>query len=180
MAACLKIEAGSLRDLGMDGFFSKYYHSSPVDYAQPAGYNNPEVMGDVQIVKWNGKTYLLYSTVGLGDVFEIEGSDTIDIQVVQNDFGTKNPNSKGTPGPYPGDTVTFKAPSSNPNIIYDVTWDFANPESVNNNTKKSNANVHQRTGLDTTAKITATNGTPRAGLADRVKPATPRCRCHVE
>jgi len=152
-----KIDAGSLREINLDGFFRKYYHSSPVDYAQPNSYNSPAVMGDIQIVKSGGKTYLMYSTVGLGDVFEIEGSDTIDIQLIQNDFGTKNPNSKGTAGPYPGDVVTFSAPSSNPNVTYDVTWDFANPESTDNNTlKKSNVTVtHQYTGLNTTAKITA-------------------------
>jgi PKD repeat protein len=152
-----KIESGGLREVSLDGFFRKYYHSSPVDYAQPNSYNSPLVWGDVQIVKSGGKTYLMYSTIGLGDVFEIQGSDTIDIEVTQNDFGTKNPNSKGTAGPYPGDIVSFKAPSSNPNVTYDVTWDFGNPESTDNNTlKKSNVTLtHQYTGLNTTSMITS-------------------------
>lgn len=155
-ARLLKIESGSLRNLDLDGFFTKYYHNSPADHAMPAGYYNPEVMGDVQIVKSGGKTYLMYSTIGLGDVFEIDGSDSIDIKVTANDFGTKNPNSKGTAGPYPGDIVTFSAPSSNPQVTYDVTWDFGNPESTDNTgLKKSNVTIaHQYTGLSTAAKIT--------------------------
>jgi hypothetical protein len=72
-ARLLKIEPGALRNLDLDGFFRKYYHSSPSNHANPAGNNNPEIMGDVQIVKSGGKTYLMYSTIGLGDVFEIEG-----------------------------------------------------------------------------------------------------------
>ncbi|HEX6098059.1 MAG TPA: PKD domain-containing protein [Thermoanaerobaculia bacterium] len=156
-ARLLKIEAGGLRDLDMDGFFKKYYHSAPADHAQPAGYNNPEVMGDVQIVKSGGKTYLMYSTVGLGDVYEIEGNDSISIKVKSNNYGTTNPNSKGVAGPYVGDIVTFSAPSSNPQVIYDVTWDFGNAESSDNTTlKKSNVEIaHQYTGLNTAAKVTS-------------------------
>ena len=71
-ARLLKIESGALRNLNLDGFFRRYYHNSPAGYAMPAGYYNPEVMGDVQIIRSGGKTYLMYSTIGLGDVFEIE------------------------------------------------------------------------------------------------------------
>lgn len=156
-ARLLKIEAGGLRNLDLDGFFRKYYHQAPQDYAMPAGYYNPEVMGDVQVVKSGGKTYLMYSTVGLGDVFEIEGSDSISIKVKNNNYGTLNPNSKGVAGPYVGDIVTFSAPASNPAVLYDVTWDFDNDESTDNTTlKKSNIEVpHQYTGLSTAAKVTA-------------------------
>jgi hypothetical protein len=72
-ARLLKIEPGALSNIDLDGFFRRYYHRSPSNHAMPAGYNNPEVMGDVQIVKSGGKTYLMYSTIGLGDVFEIDG-----------------------------------------------------------------------------------------------------------
>ncbi len=156
-ARLLKIEAGGLRNLELDGFFRKYYHQAPADYAMPAGYYNPEVMGDVQVVKSGGKTYLMYSTVGLGDVFEIEGSDSIGIKVKNNNYGTLNPNSKGVVGPYVGDVVTFSAPASNPAVLYDVTWDFGNDESLDNTTlKKSNIEVpHQYTGLNTIGKVTS-------------------------
>ncbi len=72
-ARLLKIEPGALRNIDLDGFFRKYYHSSPINFANPAGNNSPASMGDVQIVKSGGKTYLMYSTIGLGDVFEIDG-----------------------------------------------------------------------------------------------------------
>lgn len=162
-ARLFKIEGNGLRELDLDGFFRKYYHSAPINYAQPNGYNNPEVMGDVQIVKSGGKTYLMYSTVGLGDVFEIEGNDSINIKVKSNNFGTANPNSKGTPGPYVGDIVTFSAPSSNPQVTYDVTWDFGNTESTDNTgLKKSNLEItHQYTGLNNASKVT-TNRVVRA------------------
>lgn len=156
-ARLLKIESGNLRNMDLDGFFKKYYHNAPVDYAQPAGYNNPEVMGDVQVVKSGGKTYLMYSTVGLGDVYEIEGSDSISIKVKNNNYGTVNPSSKGVAGPYVGDIVTFSAPSSNPQVLYDVTWDFGNSESTDNTgLKKSNLEFpHQYTGLNTAGKVTS-------------------------
>ena len=72
-ARLLKIEPTGLRNVDLDGFFRKYYHNSPLHFAMPNGYTNPEVMGDVQIVQSAGKTYLMYSTIGLGDVFEIDG-----------------------------------------------------------------------------------------------------------
>ncbi|HEY0371175.1 MAG TPA: PKD domain-containing protein [Thermoanaerobaculia bacterium] len=155
-AKLFKIEGNGLRELDLDNFFRKYYHSSPTDYAQPNGYNNPEVMGDVQIVKSNGKTYLMYSTIGLGDVFEIEGNDSISIKVKGNAYGTTNPNSKGVAGPYVGDIVTFSAPSSNPQVTYDVTWDFGNTDSTDNTgLKKSNLEIaHQYTGLNSATKVT--------------------------
>ena len=73
-ARLLRVTSDGLVDVSLDGFFRKYYHSAPAGYAQPAGYNSPEVMGDVQVVKAGGKTYLMYSTVGLGDVYEVADS----------------------------------------------------------------------------------------------------------
>jgi hypothetical protein len=72
-ARLLKIEPAGPRNIDLDGFFGKYYHRSPINHAMPAGNTSPEIMGDVQIVKSGGKTYLMYSTIGLGDVFEIDG-----------------------------------------------------------------------------------------------------------
>ncbi|HEX6096384.1 MAG TPA: hypothetical protein VF432_08685 [Thermoanaerobaculia bacterium] len=72
-ARLLKIEPAAPRNIDLDGFFRKYYHRSPINHAMPAGNTSPEIMGDVQIVKSGGKTYLMYSTIGLGDVFEIDG-----------------------------------------------------------------------------------------------------------
>ncbi|HEV7241012.1 MAG TPA: PKD domain-containing protein [Thermoanaerobaculia bacterium] len=154
----LRIEATGPRLVDTDDFFKKYYHEAPSHYAEPGHYAG--IQSDVQVVKWNGKTYVMYSVFGLGDVFEIEGSDSISIKRTENSFGTPNPNSKGTPGPYVGDIVTFSAPSSNPQVLYDNTWDFGNPEVGTSENqagpRKSNLDVsHQYSALPTTALITA-------------------------
>ena len=153
----LRIESTGPRVVDVDDFFKKYYHEAPSGYAEPGQYAG--IQSDVQVVKWGGKTYVMYSVFGLGDVFEIEGSDSIAIKRTENSFGTANPNSKGTPGPYVGDTVTFTAPSSNAQVLYDVTWDFGNPEVGTSENqagpKKSNLDVsHQYTALSTTGMIT--------------------------
>jgi hypothetical protein len=67
----LKILPAGLRLINIDEFFRKYYHSAPSGYAEPGKYAN--IQCDVQVVPWNGKTYIFYSVFGLGDVFEISG-----------------------------------------------------------------------------------------------------------
>jgi hypothetical protein len=63
------IEAGVPSELPVDGFFKKYYHGAQIGYAEPGQYVLP---ADLQLINWNGKTYLMYSANGLGDVFEID------------------------------------------------------------------------------------------------------------
>jgi len=150
-----KIEAGGPRLLDVDNFFKNYYHGNKAGYAEPGQYTLP---CDLQIVKWGGKTYLFYSAEGLGDVFEIQGGDSISATMKTTSFGTVNPNAKPTEsGPFPGDIVTFVATSSNPNVSYDVSWDFGNEESPSNNDlERTGLDVtHQYTGLNTSAKVTA-------------------------
>lgn len=153
----LKLESTGPRLVDVDGFFRKYYHSAPTGYAEPGSYRG--IQADVQVVKSNSKTYVMYSLFGLGDVYEIEGSDSISIKMKNNTFGTPNPNAKSTAeGPYAGDTVTFHAPSSNAQVTYDVTWDFGNPEvgtSQNQGINKSTQDIsHQYSALATAAAIT--------------------------
>jgi PKD repeat protein len=149
-----KLEAGGPRELDLGGFFKNYYHGGLAGYAQPGQYTYP---ADAQLVKWAGKTYLMYSAEGLGDVYEIQGGDSINA-VMKSSFGTVNPNTpSGNPGPFPGDIVTFVATSSNPQVSYDVSWDFGNTEAgnANNDLKKTGVDVkHQFTGLTTAAKVT--------------------------
>ncbi len=153
----LKVESSNIRLVDIDNFFKKYYHLAPSGYAEPGDYAS--VQSDVQVLKWNGKTYIFYSVFGLGDVYEIQGGESINIKVKDNAFGTANPNSKSTtPGPYVGDTVTFSAPSSNSQVTYDVTWDFGNPEggaTENQGQNKSTNEIsHQYTGYTTAGQIT--------------------------
>lgn len=65
----LRIEAGGLVNVDLGGFFRKYYHQAPAGFAQPG---NTGVLADVQIVRSGGKTYLMLSTFGIGDVYLIE------------------------------------------------------------------------------------------------------------
>jgi PKD repeat protein len=155
----LRVESNGLAPVDVDSFFRKYYHQAPVNYAQPGSYTALAAQSpDVEIIKQGGKIYLMYSGFGLGDVFEIQGGNSIVI-AARSGFGTTNPNAKPTQsGPFVGDTVTFVANSSSSSTAYDVNWNFGNPESGANNTGRSRTGedeAHQFTGLTTAAQITA-------------------------
>ena len=155
----LKAETAGPAPIDVDGYFRKFYHKAPSGYAEACNYCGFGYFNhtDVHIVKNGGKTYLMYSTGGLGDVFEIQGSDSISLSK-KDTFGAVNPHATTTDGPYIGDIVTFRAASSSPSKSYDVTWNFGNPESSDNTAgpKKTGLDVtHQYTGLSTAAMITA-------------------------
>ena len=67
-----RIEAGGPVEIDLGGFFKKYYDHAPAGNAQPGQYTLP---ADIELVQWNGKTYLMYSAQGLGDVYELENQD---------------------------------------------------------------------------------------------------------
>lgn len=69
----LRIEAGGLVNVDVGGFFRKYYHQAPPGFAQPG---NTGVLADVQIVRSGGKTYLMLSAFGIGDVYLTEITGT--------------------------------------------------------------------------------------------------------
>jgi PKD repeat protein len=161
-----KVNGGVPTFVNTDGFFGKYYHRAPNStYTAQADYNPAYFeAGGVQIVEQGNKTYILYSAGGLGDVFEIEGGESISLQQLPGPYGTVNPNSTTTDGPYYGDTLKFKATSNNAAANYTVDWDFGNPDSGNLNGAQSALNAivqHQYTGLNTAAKI----GTARSVTA---------------
>ena len=160
----MRIESTGLTSLNIDNFFRKYYHQAPPGYAQPGSYTAIQAQSaDIEIVKWGGKTYLMYSGFGLGDVFELEGGNSINLAMKPAPFGTANPSARSTdPGPYYGDPVTFTATSSSPSTAYDVVWNFANPEAGT-----SNAGRRSRTGADITHQYT---GLTTAGSVTAVKP----------
>jgi hypothetical protein len=68
-----RIDAGGVTELDIDGFFRKYYHGALPNFAEPGAYTTPS---DVELVSWGGKTYLMYSANGLGDVYELSTADT--------------------------------------------------------------------------------------------------------
>ncbi|HEX8408200.1 MAG TPA: PKD domain-containing protein [Thermoanaerobaculia bacterium] len=153
-----RAESTALKPVELDDFFKKYYFSSPAGYAQPGTYTSIESQSaDLRLMRWNGKSYLMYSGYGIGDVFEIQGGNAITI-ATRNTYGTVNPNAKPTQnGPFFGDIVTFVANSSSSEASYDVTWNFGNPESGANTgqSRTGEEEKHQYTGLTTAAQINA-------------------------
>jgi len=151
----LRIEANAPKLLDLDGFFRKYYHAAPSGYAQPGQYTSIlQQSADVQIVKSGGKTYLMYSGFGLGDVFELEGGNAINL-TAKPSYGTANQHSKqSVPGPFYGDILTFVANSSSTTTAYDVIWDFGD-STANGRSRTGEDEVHQYTGLTTAGQITS-------------------------
>lgn len=156
-----KIEGNNLRPLEFDKYFSKHYHRAPSGFAQPqvapGNYSSNVFGADTHIIKWNGKVYLMYNTWGVGDVYELDSGGSINASAKANSYGTANPHSKGTPGPYPGDIVTFNGTTSVQGST-GLLWDFGNPEAgTGANVRDSNSGQdiqHQYTGLNTSALIT--------------------------
>lgn len=151
-----KISGGTPEAVDVKKFFRNYYHLAPSGYAQPGGYTS--LVRDVMPVKYANKTYLIYAAHGLGDVFELQGGDSVAASTGAT-FGTANPNSKATVvGPYAGDPVTFTATAINPGFPLNVTWDFGNPEagSANSTPTTTGTNViYQYRALSTAGQITS-------------------------
>lgn len=164
-----KVDAAGLQLVDTDKFFQRYYHEAPTGYAEPSQYTTPQL--GVQLVKSNNKTYLMYSSFGLGDVFEIEGGNSISL-AMKNTFGTTNPNAKPTEnGPFPGDPVKFTATSSSQTTAYDVTWLFGNPEAggtANQGISQTGGAdiVHQYTGYTTASQVTTAKTVQAATVQD--------------
>ncbi len=154
----LKIEGTNVRNIDLGGYFMKYYHYAPNGFAQPQAKpaNYVSIPRGVQIIEWGNKTYLMYNTFGMGDVYEISAGGSIAAQM-KSTFGTPNPHAQGEPGPYYADTLTFNATSSAP-FATSMDWDFGNPESgpTNSGNSANGADIkHQYIGLTTAGQITA-------------------------
>jgi PKD repeat protein len=186
--ALLKVDGASPRLLDTDNFFQKYYHTAPADYAQPGIYI---AIKGVRVVEQGNKTFLMYSANSLGDVYEIEGGESISASQVAGTLGTPNPNARSTEtGPFYGDILKFKATSNNPSATYTIEWDFDNLDSGNANAAQSALGVqvsHQFTGLNTLAEVSATksvtaHATGDPSIADTVPVtlAVPKARIGVQ
>ncbi|MDP9190943.1 MAG: PKD domain-containing protein [Acidobacteriota bacterium] len=150
-----KIQGGEPVAVELNGFFKNYYWYAPEDYALPG--LTTSTFG-VYPVEWNNKSYLMVSTNGLGDVFELQGGDSISATQKSGTFGTNNPSSRPTEtGPFYADRMKFTSASSNSQVAYDVLWNFDNSESGSANDTNSRTGLdveHQFTGLNTVGKIT--------------------------
>jgi len=177
--ALMKVEGGTPRLMNTDGFFRKYYAHAPdstyvAQYSLTNSYYEP---AGLLLIEQNNKTYLLYGAGGLGDVYEIEGGESITVQQLAGPYGTANPNSATTDGPYYGDILKFRATSNNPSATYTIDWDFGNPDSGNLNGAQSGLNAtvqHQFTGLNTAAEIQASRSvTAKVSTDNSISGAVP-------
>jgi hypothetical protein len=156
----LKVDGGIPHLLDIDNFFRKFYHDAPAGYADPSK-NTPSYVGprDVRFLEAGGKTYLLYSAGGLGDVYEIQGGEALTATIVGSTFGTANPNARSTEaGPFYGDPIRFKAVSNSDTANYGVDWNFDNVEAGTGALASSDLGdevEYQYFGLNTAQKITA-------------------------
>jgi PKD repeat protein len=140
------------RDLG--DFLRRYYFDRwQADYYVP---HNIETYGALY-VQHGGKEYLVLSGRRLGDVFELEAPDRLNI-ALDGVSGTRNPHTPSTStGMFYGDPIRFS--STYPTGQVDVHWNFGNPEGVpgkNQQTIPSNQAVtYQYAGLTTANAIQA-------------------------
>lgn len=152
-----KIEGGEPHPVDIGEYFKKYYWTAPLDHAQPSECG---ISFGTYPVKWNNKTYLIHSTSGLGDVYELQAGDSVIGSLKAGIFGTANPHAKPTEtGPFYADLLRFRSESSNPTVGYNVNWNFDNTESGADNEAAARTGQdveHQFTGLNTVSKITQT------------------------
>lgn len=153
-ARLFKISNGSPTAIDLKEFFRNYYHYPPQNYAMPEGYTNlPRAFVPVKV---GSKVYVIYADHGLGDVYEIQGGDTVTASSTGS-FGTANPNSKATQvGPFYGDPITFNSAAVNPGFPLNVTWNFGNPEAGAANTATARTGdpvTYQYRALSTVAQI---------------------------
>lgn len=166
--ALLKVDGSTPRLLDTDHFFQRYYHDAPDGYAEPI-FQYLAIKG-VRVFEQGNKTYLMYSANSLGDVYEIEGGESISASQIAGTLGTTNPNARSTEdGPFYGDIPKFKATSSNASATYSIDWDFGNPDSGNANAAQSSLGgqvSHQYTGLNTLSEIQATKNVTASVTGD--------------
>jgi len=151
-----KIEGGEPVAVPLNEYFKKYYWFAPRDYAEPPG--SDQSYG-VYPIKWNNKTYLIQSTLGLGDVYELQAGDSISVAQKAGQYGTTNPNAPSSSDVFYGDILRFRATSSNPSFEYNVNWNFGNDEAGPDNTPAGRTGQdidYQYTGLNTANKIQQT------------------------
>lgn len=137
--------------------------------AAPTGYIRPSygLAFDSIVYKKGGKTYLVVNLKGLGDVYEIKGSDSI-TAANKGILGTPNPNSGQTGnGPYYGDKVLFGSTTSAASPM-NVVWNFGNPEATDNTTTTTTGiDVdHQYSGVTASSQLSGARSVIVTNAAD--------------
>lgn len=163
-----KLEGGTPVAQDLNGFFKKYYHRAPRDYAEPGSYANNQ--RGVAIVKEGSKTYLMYEALGIGDVYALgAGGPSLTTRLEDVSVSPENPNSQQPgDGPYPGDKVQFRATLST-GATTDIDWDFDNPDAGSDNERGGTTGAyitHQFSGLNTTSEILASKTVKATSQSD--------------
>ncbi|HEX9986496.1 MAG TPA: PKD domain-containing protein [Thermoanaerobaculia bacterium] len=164
----IKVGAGAPVDLPLNEYFKNYYTLPPANQARP-GYT--ALQRDAVVAKQGGKTYLIYTTYGMGDVYELQAGDSLSIDYVRTSYGTANPFSKSTEnGPFYGDRITFtSAFNSSATLKPPLEWNFGNTENSANNVRSAPAGdqiAHQYAGLTSAGAITAPKTVVAKNLLD--------------
>jgi len=114
-------------DKTLDQYTRQYYSgSAPAGYAFPG--NSAGL--DAAVIKSGSKTYLVFCSSGLADVYEIQGTDGVSINSLGS-VGTQNPNTPAAQRllPFYGDPLGFTATTTALSPM-SITWNFGNPEAV--------------------------------------------------
>jgi PKD repeat protein len=110
-------------------YFKNYYVTNTSGRNGYAGAGLFGQFHDGAVVKSNGRTYLIVTAFGLGDVYELQPSDSISIRNLGS-VGTPNPNRPaGIGGPFYGDPIGFTA-SAPGGVMTNIEWNFGNAEAV--------------------------------------------------
>jgi PKD repeat protein len=138
-----KVSGGTPVELDLKGFFRNYYHRAPDGYAEPESRINPRA---IRPIEYDGKTYLIYSAFGLGDVYQLQVGESVTAKM------------EPASGEFYGDDFVFSASTSTSEFPLNVLWDFGNPESgtANEASSRTGSSVHHRfSGLTTANAINA-------------------------
>ncbi|MBW3564946.1 MAG: PKD domain-containing protein [Acidobacteria bacterium] len=132
------------------GDFLTLYYSNPLSGWAVAFKAGP--LWEILFVQEGGKDYLVVSSHGLGDVYELEALDRLSAELMPG-FGTPNPNAPASQQPFYGDPMTFRSTFAEGTIS--VSWNFGNPESLDNIVSSTSGSevVHQYAGLTTASEI---------------------------
>ena len=145
------------------GYIARHYGKS----GQAPGYTNPgtfSVIWESHVLKRGSRYYFILSDLGLGDVYEIRGSDAITAKV--KSFGrTANPNSKApaNSGPVYGDEIKFTSEFSGTSAP-SVTWNFG--DNVLQVAPPSSPDITHQYGGQTAATLPVTYTVSAANAAD--------------
>lgn len=135
------------RELG--DFLTLYYSNWLSGWAVPP---RGGTLWEILFVEEGGKDYLVVSSFGLGDVYELEALDRLRAELMPG-FGTKNPNAPASQQPFYGDPMTFRSTYEAGSVS--VNWNFGNPESPANSVSSTSGSsvVHQYAGLTSASQI---------------------------